>query len=62
MKLKICKSALKRIKIKKKGFFRKSAYKGHLLRKKNSNKLRRLSKKILIKNSDNLNFFKMLFS
>jgi large subunit ribosomal protein L35 len=43
LKLKTRKSAAKRIKCKKNVFARKKAYKGHLLRKKNSKQLRTLS-------------------
>lgn len=59
MKIKNRKSVLKRFKIKKNNIFHKKAFKSHLLRKKNSKKLRNLSKiqhihkndLILIKNS-----------
>ena len=43
LKLKTRKSAAKRVKIKKRCICRKKAYKGHLLRRKNSKRLRRLS-------------------
>lgn len=43
MKLKTRKSAAKRVIAKKNGFARKKAYKGHLLRKKNSKRLRTLA-------------------
>jgi large subunit ribosomal protein L35 len=52
MKLKTRKAALKRIKLKKNCFLRKNAYKSHLLRKKNSKRLRRLSESSQIHNSD----------
>ena len=38
MKLKTRKAALKRVNPKKRGLARKSAYRGHLLRRKNSKK------------------------
>jgi len=43
IKLKTRKSAFKRIKVKKNCIRRKKAYKGHLLRRKNSKQLRTLS-------------------
>jgi large subunit ribosomal protein L35 len=52
MKLKTKKAAAKRVKIKKNSFERKKAYKSHLLRKKNSTRLRRLSESIKIHESD----------
>jgi len=55
-KLKNSKSALKRIKIKKNCLERKKAYKAHLLRRKNSNRLRRLSRLENIQKSDLFNF------
>jgi len=60
MKLKTRKSALKRIKAKKNGLARKSAYKGHLLRRKNSKRLRRLSEPTKIDSSDRIAFSHML--
>ena len=60
MKLKTRKSALKRIKAKKNGLARKSAYKGHLLRRKNSKRLRRLCEASQIHTSDKATFTKML--
>jgi len=60
MKLKTRKSAAKRVKIKKNCFSRKKAYKGHLLRRKNSKRLRRLSESSTIHKSDFLNFSLML--
>jgi large subunit ribosomal protein L35 len=60
MKLKTKKSALKRIKIKKNGFERKKAYKAHLLRRKNSKRLRRLSESIQVLKSDLGSFSLML--
>jgi len=60
MKLKTRKSALKRIKSKKNCLARKSAYKGHLLRRKNSKRLRRLSEPNQIHSSDLNAFSKML--
>ena len=60
MKLKTRKSAAKRIKIKKNNLARKKAYKGHLLRRKNSKRLRRLSEASQIHSSDIQTFTKML--
>jgi len=60
MKLKTRKSAAKRVKIKKNCFARKNAYKGHLLRRKNSKRLRRLSENTFIHSSDKSAFEKML--
>jgi large subunit ribosomal protein L35 len=60
MKLKTRKSALKRIKVKKNCFSRKKAYKGHLLRKKNSKRLRRLSEASTIHFSDFNAFSRMI--
>jgi large subunit ribosomal protein L35 len=60
MKLKTLKAAAKRIKKTKNTLQRKSAYKSHLLRKKNSKRLRRLSEPSTIHKSDFLNFSKML--
>lgn len=52
MKLKTRKSASKRIKIKKNCIIRRKAYKGHLLRRKNSKRLRRLSEAATIHKAD----------
>jgi|TARA_B110000977_G_scaffold154172_1_gene195925 large subunit ribosomal protein L35 len=52
LKLKTRKSAAKRIKIKKNCLRRKKAYKGHLLRRKNSKQLRTLSAPANIHTSD----------
>jgi large subunit ribosomal protein L35 len=60
MKMKTRKSALKRIKIKKNCFSRKKAYKGHLLRRKNSKRLRRLSESTCIHPSDFKPYSKMI--
>ena len=60
MKLKTKKAALKRVKIKKSGFERKKAYKAHLLRRKNSKRLRRLSESSLIHKSDFSSFSLLL--
>jgi large subunit ribosomal protein L35 len=60
MKLKTRKAAAKRVKVKKNGFVRRKAYKSHLLRKKNSKQLRRLSESILIHKSDETSFSLML--
>jgi len=56
MKLKTHKSAAKRIKVKKNFLCRKKAYKSHLLKRKNSKRLRRLSEPSVIHFSD-LNAF-----
>lgn len=60
MKLKTRKAAKKRIKIKKNCLCRKKAYKGHLLRKKNSKRLRTLSQNVQIHSSDLKAFLSML--
>jgi ribosomal protein L35 len=60
MKLKTRKSVLKRIKVNKNFLFHKKAYKGHLLRKKNSKHLHRLSLINIIHKSDIKNFYTML--
>lgn len=60
MKLKTRKSAAKRIRVKKNCFSRKKAYKGHLLRKKNSKRLRRLSETSSIHFSDLNAFSRMI--
>jgi large subunit ribosomal protein L35 len=60
MKLKTRKSAAKRIKIKKNCLCRKKAYKGHLLRRKNSKRLRRLSEASVVHASDLSAFSAML--
>jgi len=60
MKLKTRKSASKRVKVKKNCFNRKKAYKGHLLRKKNSKQLRRLSESSKISLGDEKAFKLML--
>jgi large subunit ribosomal protein L35 len=52
MKLKTRKAAFKRVKIKKNSLERKKAYKSHLLRRKNSKRLRRLSESSKIHPSD----------
>ena len=59
MKLKTRKSASKRINKKGNLFIRKKAYKGHLLRKKSSNRLRRLTKLSVIHSSD-MEAFKLM--
>jgi large subunit ribosomal protein L35 len=51
-KLKTRKSALKRILFKENFFKRKKAYKGHLIRKKNSKRLRRLSENVQVNRAD----------
>jgi large subunit ribosomal protein L35 len=60
MKLKTRKAAAKRIKVKKNCLCRKKAYKGHLLRRKNSKRLRRLSESSTIHFSDVGTFSRML--
>ena len=60
MKLKTRKAAAKRVKIKKNGFQRKKAYKSHLLRRKDSKRLRRLSEPMMVHKSDSDNFSLML--
>lgn len=60
MKLKTRKSAAKRIKRKKNCFCRKKAYKGHLLRRKDSKRLRTLSSPSTIHKSDIGRFEQML--
>ena len=60
MKLKTRKSAAKRIRVKKNCLSRKNAYNGHLLRKKNSKRLRRLSEASQIHFSDFHAFSRMI--
>jgi ribosomal protein L35 len=60
MKLKTRKAALKRVNPKKRGLARKSAYRGHLLRRKNSKRLRRLRGPIQVHGSDSAAFAFML--
>lgn len=60
MKIKTRKSALKRVKIKKNLFARKKAYKSHLLKNKNSKRLRQLSLKTSINKVDIKTYIKML--
>ena len=60
MKLKTNKSVKKRFKIKNNLFYRKKANTSHLLRKKSSNRLRRLSVKLLIDNSDKKRFINLI--
>lgn len=60
MKLKTRKAAAKRIKIKKNCLCRKKAYKGHLLRRKNKKRLRRLSEPAQIHAGDSRAFALML--
>ena len=52
MKLKTRKSAAKRVKVKKNIICRKKAYKGHLLRRKNSKRLRTLAAPAQVHKSD----------
>ncbi len=60
MKVKTRKSALKRVKIKKRILARKKAYKSHLLSHKNSKRLRGLSAAAVIHSADSAAFKKML--
>ena len=59
-KIKRIKTSLKKIKIKKKLLYRKKANTTHFLRKKNSNRLRRLSMKLLIDCSDRKKFINLI--
>ena len=60
MKLKTNKAAAKRVKIKKNLLCRKKAYKRHLLRRKSTKQLRRLSASTQIHAADTLAFRNML--
>jgi large subunit ribosomal protein L35 len=60
MKLKTRKAAAKRVRVKKNCIVRKKAYKGHLLRRKNPKRLRRLSEASQIHSSDFATFSFML--
>lgn len=60
MKLRTRKSALKRVKIKKRVLLRKKAYKSHLLSHKNSKRLRNLNVSSQIHKADLSAFSKML--
>lgn len=60
MKLKTNKAAAKRVKIKKNLLCRKKAYKRHLLRRKSTKQLRRLSASTQIHQADTLAFRNML--
>lgn len=60
MKLKTRKSAAKRVKMKKNCIMRKKAYKSHLLRRKDSKRLRTLSAPALVHSSDRAAFYAML--
>lgn len=60
MKLKTRKAAVKRIKLKKNCIMRKKAYKSHLLRRKNSKRLRTLSQPAQVHSSDLLKFSLMV--
>ena len=60
IKLKTCKSLLKRVKIKKKLLYHKCAYKSHLLSNKTNKRLRRLSKIKIINNSDKKRLLRLL--
>lgn len=59
-KLKTRKAAKKRVKQIKNGFLRKKAYKAHLLRKKSSSQLRRLSASSSVHKTDVSKFFLMI--
>jgi len=60
MKLKTNKAAAKRVKVKKNFLCRKQAYKRHLLRRKSTKQLRRLSGSAQIHKADSLAFQNML--
>ena len=60
MKLKTKKAASKRVKVKKNCLCRKRAYKRHLLRRKSTKQLRRLSGPAKIHAADSLAFQNML--
>jgi large subunit ribosomal protein L35 len=60
IKLKTRKSAAKRVKIKKNCIARKKAYKSHILKHKNSKRLRRLSSPALVHKSDLASFVLMI--
>ena len=60
LKLKTRKAAAKRVKVKKNCICRKKAYKGHLLRRKNSMRLRRLSGVHTVHIADHAAFAHML--
>jgi len=60
IKKKTRKAAAKRVIAKKNLFSRKKAYKSHLLRRKNSKRLRRLSEATAIHSSDKKAFSAML--
>ena len=60
MKLKTRKAALKRVNPKKRGLAHKSAYRGHLLRRKNSKRLRRLREPVQVHVADRSAFSFML--
>jgi large subunit ribosomal protein L35 len=59
-KIKTRKAAKKRVKQISSGFLRKKAYKAHLLRKKGSSQLRRLSAASCIHKTDLSKFFIMI--
>ncbi len=58
-KLKTCKSASKRVKIKKKIILRKKAFKSHLMSSKNSKRIRNLSKQVSVNYTDVSKFLRM---
>jgi large subunit ribosomal protein L35 len=60
MKLKTCKSAAKRVKVKKNYIARKQAYTGHLMRRKTTKQLRTLSQPAKIHKSNEAAFFALL--
>lgn len=59
IKLKTRKSASKRIKRKKNTFLRKKAFKSHLMKSKNSKRVRNLSKQVSVHSSDMKTFVLM---
>jgi ribosomal protein L35 len=58
--MKTKKSALKRIKLKKKFILRKKAFQSHLLKSKNSNRLRKLSRTTTIHLADKKTYLKLI--
>jgi ribosomal protein L35 len=60
MKLRTRKAAAKRIKVKKNVLCRKKAFKSHLMKTKNSKRVRRLSEPTLLHPSDVKTFYQML--
>lgn len=60
MKLKTCKAARKRVKIKKNNLYRKSAYTGHLFRHKSTKQLHHLADVKTIHSADLSTYLKLL--